>query len=64
VEFMNVKQHMDSGKNLSAFMGDSKFHSVCKEIASTITANNLDATPGVLKDLLDYIVDDIAISRI
>jgi hypothetical protein len=61
---MDAQQHIEAGKNLSAFMGEDKFHSVCKEIASTITTNNLDATPGVLKDLFGYIADEVAISRI
>lgn len=61
---MDIQQHVETGKQLASFIGNGKFHSACKEIASTITANNLDATPGVLKGLLDYIVDSVAISRI
>lgn len=61
---MDTQQHLERGKWLAAFMGADEFNIVCKEIASTITANNLDATPEVLKDLFNYIAEEVAISRI
>lgn len=60
-KFKNAQKQIEELKNRSELLiqslGKEKFESIVDEISTVITKNNIDKTPTILKDLMDYVVD-------
>ncbi|CAI3596520.1 MULTISPECIES: hypothetical protein [Clostridium] len=57
----NVQKQIEELKNrkklLIQSLGKENFESIVDEISTVITEYNIDKTPTILKDLMDYIAD-------
>lgn len=57
----NVQKQIEELKNrkklLIQSLGKENFESIVDEISTVITEHNIDKTPTILKDLMDYIAD-------